>query len=169
MIITDITKEKFDEISKTGYQVIILRDIDKCDCLSKPVEDDNVIVPQNDILGIVDEIETADPNCPKCLGTGRKLFPILTNKIRVTTSEILDYFEKQLLELLKDNQLNFYFPYNYSFLSLKDYIAIPKMDSKNNIIFPIEYTDIYKISNIDMFVRNEFKFYKVSCKKKKVI
>lgn len=172
MITTDITKAKFDEISKTGYQVVILRDIGKCTCTKKKPEPrhamDNVVVPEYDILKVVDEIEVADPHCPICLGTGRELFPILTNKIRVSSSSGLT-LEEQVLELIKDDFLNFYFPYNYEFLTLKDYIAIVKMDSKNNVIFPVEYTDIYKITNIDVFVRNEFKFYKVSGNKKKVI
>lgn len=167
---TDITKEKFDEISKTGYQVVILRDVGKCDCMeSNKYEEENPIVPQDDILGLIDDIEVADPKCNKCLGTGRKLFPILTNKIRVASSTTVENFEEQLLELTKDNILNFYFPYNYEFLTLKDYIATVKMDSKNNVIFPVEYLDIYKISDIELFVRNEFKFYKISGTKKKVI
>ena len=177
MVTTDITKEKFDEISKTGYQVIILRDTGKCKCTElKPQPKhafDNVVVGDMDILGVVDEIEIADPKCPICLGTGRKLYPILSNRIRVTNSGSSisgdSTLEQQLFELVKDDSLYFYFPYNYEFLTLKDYIAVAKMDSKNNVIFPIQYENIYKISNIDVFVRNEFKFYKVFGSKKKVI
>ena len=177
MFSTDITKEKFDEISKTGYQVVILRDVGKCNCTQvkpKPKDGfDNIIIDDDDLFGVVDEIELADPNCKDCLGTGRKLFPILSNRIRVTNSGSNlsgdSSLEKQLFELLKDDALNFYFPYNYEFLTLKDYIAIVKMDSKNNVIFPIEYVKVFKITNIDIFVRNEFKFYKVFGSKKKVI
>lgn len=173
MITTDITKEKFDEISKTGYQVVILRDIGKCKCSEEREKSDDVLVNDIDILGIADEIEIADPKCPICLGTGRELFPILTNKIRVTNlgSSLAkgSYFEIQALELMKDDALNFYFPYNYEFLTLKDYIAIVDLDDTNNVVFPVRYTSIFKITNIEVFVRNEFKFYKVFASKKKVI
>lgn len=176
MIDTDITKEKFDEISKTGYQVVILRDTEQCDCVKhekKENDDGTNFVDDSLLLDVVDEIELADPSCKKCFGTGRKLFPILTNKIRVTIQgssiSANQNLEVQLIELIKDDALIFYFPYNYEFLTLRDYIAIPKLDSKNNVILPVEYTEVYKIKNIEMFVRNDFKFYKVYSSKKKVI
>lgn len=177
MLVGDITKEKFEEISKTGYQVVILRDIEKCSCTNKKPQDksrlENSFIEDELLLEVTDDIEVADPNCPMCLGTGRKLFPILSNKIRVTNAgnnlSVNGNLEIQLVELVKNDTLVFYFPYNYEFLTMKDYIAVVKMDSQNNVILPVEYVDIYKINNIEIFVRNEFKYYKIYGIKKKVI
>lgn len=173
----NITKQQFDKISETGFQVIILRDIGQCECTSKRPEPkhafDNSFVDIDDLLEVAPQIEIANPNCPICFGTGRELFPILSNKIRVENSTISsmtsDVLELQKYELLKDDFLTFYFPYNYKFLNMKDYIAIVKLDDKNEVVFPIQYENIFKITSINFYVDGEFKYYKVSGTKKKVI
>lgn len=174
----EISKKIFEDISKTGYQVILLRDVGTCDCIKKDPECQapfyNQFVKDDDILGMSSEIEIADPKCPKCFGVGKKLFPILTNKIRVATSSgglsgESKNVEVQLIELLKDDFLNFYFPYNYNFVTMKDYIALVKLDNCNEVIYPIQYTDIFKISDITPYVDGQFKYYKVSGTKKKVV
>lgn len=173
----EITKQQFDKISETGYQVVILRDIGHCECTEKRPEPrhgfDNSFVDINDLLEVAPQIEIANPNCPICFGTGRELFPILTNKIRVVNSSVTsptsNTVEIQLYELLKDDFLTFFFPYNYEFLTMKDYIAIVKMDNKNEVIFPIEYVNIFKITSINFYIDGEFKYYKVSGTKRKVI
>lgn len=182
-----MSRNIFDNVSTTGIQVLILRDVGKCDCIknningSDTVETDdyfgllnNNILGKEDITNIVDDIELADPNCNKCYGTGVNFFKILSNKVRFSNSTSTNAgdggeLERQDFKLLKDDMIFLYVPYYYNFLTLKDYIGILETDDVNEIKKPIKLLNLYKIVNINEYVDGDFKYFRVNLDKKKVI
>lgn len=184
-----MSKEIFENTSNTGIQFLILRDIGRCDCIKKQINNEynndknnndffglsnNTLLKKEDLNKIVDDIELADPNCIKCYGTGVKFFPILSNKLRFSNSTNTNSgdggeIERQDFKLLKDDMIFLYVPYYYNFLTLKDYIGILKTDDNNEIIKPIKIVNLYKIVNINEYVDGDFKYYRLNLDKKKVI
>ncbi|WP_297489270.1 hypothetical protein [uncultured Cetobacterium sp.] len=173
-----MNKETFEQISKTGRQVIILRDVGKCDCIRKeehPVVDSDYlsILGDTDFEKVIDDIENADPNCHKCYGTGKRFFKIFSEKIRLASSSAIERGssaeEHQKYKLLKDDAFIFYFPFNYNFLTLKDYVITLEYDKDNNIVSPIKFKNLYKIVENSENFENNFLFHKVKGKKIKEV
>lgn len=168
----EITKEIFEQTAKTGVQVLVLRDIGECGCLSKVPDETELDVLGDSMFGdVIDDIEKADPKCPTCLGTGKQLFKILTNKIRTTDVNAVKTggtaSEVQAYELLKDDNLILYFPFNYDFLTMKDYIATIRYDNANNLLTPIAIENLFKIVDIVKFNDESFVYYRITASKRK--
>lgn len=182
-------QESFLRESKTGRQVIILRDIGKCSCVTEqlvpvPIEENkdglfgefeglNLFDKKMEEQNIIEDTEYADPTCSKCLGTGRKLFRMISQKVRYVEVKALVggmiTSEKQSYELLKDGNLNFYLPKNYSFLSYKDYIAVPIYNLDNSVMLPLRLDEVYKVTDIVDNFKDEFMYYKITATKKKKV
>ncbi|MGL4866310.1 MULTISPECIES: hypothetical protein [Bacteria] len=170
-----MSKESFKQTSLTGRKVLLLRDIGICDCIKKSpeskIKNELNILGLSDISNIVDEIEKADPYCDKCMGTGKKFFRILSEKIRTTDvnaiKEGTTATELQSFELLKDDNVLFYFESHYKFLNLKDHIAVLEHDENSNLIFPLKVLDVFKIVDKIEFYDNDFVYYRITGSKKK--
>lgn len=170
-----MSKESFKQASLTGRKVLLLRDVGICDCIKKApkntVDTELDILGLSDISNIIDEIEKADPYCDKCMGTGKKFFRILSEKIRTTDvnaiKEGTTATELQSFELLKDDNILFYFESHYKFLNLKDHIAVLEHDENSNLVFPLKVLDVFKIVDKIEFYDNDFVYYRMTGSKKK--
>lgn len=167
----DISKNIFDQTSITGIQVLLLRDVGKCTCLYEEKSEGLNILSDSSFGGIIDDIEKADPKCKLCLGTGKRLFKILSNKIRVTDVNAIKTggttSERQAYELLKDDNIILYFPHNYDFLTMKDYIATVNYTNTNTLKTPPEIENLFKIIDIVKFSDESFVYYRITASKRK--
>lgn len=183
-------QESFLREAKTGRKVIILRDVGKCSCVTSqlvpvPIKEEKKGGLFEDFEGldlfdegmenqnIIEDTEFADPTCSKCLGTGRELFRMISQNVRYVEVKALSSgattAEKQSYELLKDGNLNFYFPKNYNFITYQDYIAVPVYNTDNTPKMPIELDEAFKITDIMDNFKDEFMFYKITATKKKKV
>lgn len=171
-----MSEMSFKYALETGRQVLVLRDVGLCDCLTgEPTE--YAEVSELDVLSssmfdnLVDKTETADPDCPHCMGTGKKFFRILSTKIRTTdvnaVKEGTSATELQVHKLIKDDNVFFYFDDFYKFLTLKDHVAVLEHDKDNNLILPIKVTDVFKIVDRIEFYDGDFVYYRMTGSKKK--
>ena len=136
-------KEKFNQISNTGKEVIILKSNGDCECFEK----DNLLMSEPDI------------NCNLCFGTGKHRTFIETQKIRyeIGSSGNLGYFEKEDLNKATFDIYSFYFPEQYYFLNNDDIIVIK--DNQDNLVTAFE------IINKETYKNNDFIYYEVFAKK----
>lgn len=161
----------FKNVSETGRQVLLLRDVGTCECLEYEKDYGLDILGSSDLSSLIDKVETADPNCKLCMGTGKKFFRILSTKIRSTDvnaiKEGTTATELQAHKLLKDDNVLFYFDSNYKFLTMKDHIAVLEHDKDNNLVLPIKVLDVFKIVDRLEFFDGDFIFYRMTGSKKK--
>lgn len=129
----------FQDASKTGKSVILLKAIGDCDCFNP-----------NDLFN-----SEPDPHCEKCFGTGKKRLRVITEKIRFDyqgynnssneSTSIVENYEDKVV---------FYLPEIYNSVNNLDIIAIPT-----------EPLRCYAIENTFPHIYNGFTYFEVMGKK----
>ena len=141
------TENIFEQISKTGIQFILLKDVGKCFCV-KDIED------------LFDSIP--NPYCKKCFGTGSARKVIVTPKLRYSYTAARDTVstEKQSFERIIQTTTSVYFPDTFD-LSSKDLIVFLELDSNNEAVVPYKPRFFTKIKAINPYVADNLRFQEV--------
>lgn len=132
--------ERFNNTSKTGRRVLILKAIRDCDCIDK-----------DDLLDSEPKI-----SCKKCLGTGKEREFVITQKIRydLKADKSIKHFDNSGET---SDIYSFFFPDFYKEINSTDIIATIADDGTLNKIFEVE--------NKFEFFYNEFNYVEIFCNK----
>lgn len=186
-----LDREGFEELSKTGRHICLLKFIKDCDCDSndKSEGDKIVLVEKNEVdewaitQNIQDDLDTQAEDelkdsfenvnnsiyCDKCYGLGSLFLLTVFKKVRYTnntkTNKEYNAINNNLGFYLQNEAMVFYLPLELKSLTQKDYIATLKHDELNNLIVPFQIDSVYKIYDIIENAADDFVFITAITKK----
>lgn len=137
----------FKQISETGIQFIVLKNIGTCYCVNDT----------EDLFGAI-----PDPYCKKCFGTGIARKVIVTQKMRYsyTTTRDTVSTEKQAFERIIQTSASVYFPTDFE-LSATDLVVFLELDLNNEVVVPYKPRFFAKIKAIHPYIADNLRFQEV--------